>query len=108
MSATISKMQRKRVLKALNMALQEMADEPEAFLSAARLLFRTGFESKMKNRSESFRILSTVKDRKGSSPRRQEETFSAEPLFCPRRSSGSALRERQWLGKGKGPAHHRQ
>ena len=59
--ANISKMRRIHVLKALNPVLQEMADEPEAFLSAAPLLFGTGFKSKLKDRCELLRILSTVK-----------------------------------------------
>ena len=42
--------------------------------------FRNGFVSKMKDHSKSLRILSTVKDRKGSSP--QKEAFPPEPLFC--------------------------
>ena len=105
-SATISKMRQKRVLKALNLALQEMADEPEVFLSAALLLFGFGFESKMKDHSESFRIHSIVKNRKGSSP--QKEVFWQSHSSVPRRSSCSAPRGIQWSGKGKGRVHHRQ
>ena len=76
-----------------------MADEPETFLTATLLLFGTGFENKMKDGSESLRILYTMKDRKGSSPRKK--FFLAEPLFCPLKKQWQCTKRKAVVEQGQ-------
>ena len=49
-SAQISRLRRKRVLKAVNPDIQDPADEDEPFTKASPYLFRSGFEVRMKER----------------------------------------------------------
>ena len=60
-SAQISHLRRKRVLKAVNPDIQDLADEDEPFAKASPYLFGSGFEARMKERAESVRLLKAAK-----------------------------------------------
>ena len=83
-SLHLAKMRRKCILRCLNPKMQDMAEEQELFQSAAPLLFGQGFESKMKERSESLKILSSCSRSRDSSPppRKKKQCFfvRATPL----------------------------
>ena len=55
--ASTSKIRRKRVLKACNPDIQDLADEENLFQEAGPNLFGTEFKKKMKERAESVKIL---------------------------------------------------
>ena len=58
-SAQISRLRRKKILKAVNPEIQDLADE-DIFASAAPDLFGQGFEGKMKERAESLKLLNAA------------------------------------------------
>lgn len=108
-SLNISRMRRKRVLKSLNPRVQDMADESELFKSSPPLLFGHGFETKLKERSESLKILSSCTARRDSSPPRKKMFFRQGHSSAPRRGSGDSSRGRQWTtSKGKSTATARR
>ena len=80
-SCQISTIRRKKVLKALNPEIQDLAAEEEHFREAAPQLFGNGFEKVMKDRAESIKILQ--KASKTSLPQQQKKLFSKRPLHCP-------------------------
>ena len=55
----IAKMRPRRILKSFNHRMQDMTEEDKMFKSLAPLLFGQGFETKMKERSESLTILAS-------------------------------------------------
>ena len=55
--AQTSRIRRKRVLKACNPSIQDLADEDRIFEGASPNLFGQGFEAKMKERAESVKLL---------------------------------------------------
>ena len=59
-SANILHLMRKKILKALNPDIQDLADE-DIFRSVAPNLFSQGFELKMKERAKSVKLLSAAK-----------------------------------------------
>ena len=60
-SAQISRIRRKKVIKALNPDIQDLAEEDELYKCAAPYLFGTGFEQRMKDRAESIKLLTKAK-----------------------------------------------
>ena len=96
-SLHIAKMRRRRVLKSLNPRMQDMAEEDELFKSSAPLLFGQGFESKMKERSESLKILASCsRSRDSSPPPRKKLFFRQGHSSAPQRGSGDSRRGRHW------------
>ena len=91
-SLHLAKMRRKRILRCLNPKMQDMAEEQELFQSAAPLLFGQGFESKMKERSESLKILSSCSRPRDSSPppRKKPAFFRQSHSSAPQRGSGGS------------------
>ena len=59
-SSQISKLRRKKILRAVNPDIQDLADE-DIFTGAAPGLFGQGFEAKMKERAESLKLISAAK-----------------------------------------------
>lgn len=59
-SASISNLRRQRILKEIYPSLQDLAEE-DLFKSAASFLFGEGFESKMKDRAKSVKLLAASK-----------------------------------------------
>ena len=99
-SAQISTMRRRKVLKNLNPKLQDMADEPELFSAAAPQLFGQGFESKMKERAKSLKILSTA--RSTSPPPKRRKFFPGSRPSAPSRGGGQFSRGgRQWQSRDR-------
>jgi len=105
-SMNIAKMRRKRVLKCLNPKMQDMAEEHDLFQSAAPMLFGQGFESKMKERSESLKILSSCSRSRDSSPppRKKQSFFRQGHSSAPQRGSGDSKRGRPWSKSKPAPA----
>ena len=97
-SCQISTIRRKRVLKALNPKIQDLAAEEEHFKEAAAQLFGNGFEKVMKDRAESIKILQ--KASKTSLPQQQKKFFPKGRSTAPQRGSGqnhgSRKDNRQW------------
>ena len=60
-SAQISRLRRKRILKAVNPDIQDLADEDKPFTKASPYLFGSGLEARMKERAESVRLLEATK-----------------------------------------------
>lgn len=60
-SSQISQTRRKRIIKALNPDLQDLASEDTLFAEAGSSLFGQGFEKRMKERAESVQLLSKAK-----------------------------------------------
>lgn len=89
-SSQISKTRRKRVLKTLNPKMQDMADEQELFNSSAPQLFGPGFETKMKERSDSMKILEKSSTR--PPPFKKKQFFRPSHPTGPQRGGGSANR----------------
>ncbi len=79
-SCQISSIRRKKVLRALNPEIQDLAAEKEHFKEDAPQLFGNGFEKVMKERAESIRILQKA-SKTASVP--QQKKFSQRPLHCP-------------------------
>ena len=62
-SAQVSHLRRKKILKAVNPEIQDLAGE-DIFSVASPLLFGEGFEKRMKERTEALKILSAAKTSK--------------------------------------------
>ena len=62
---TTSKLRRKRILKACNPDIQDLAEEENLFEEAGPHLFGDKFETKMKERAESVKILSKSQQGQG-------------------------------------------
>uniref|UniRef100_A0A1X7UC19 Reverse transcriptase domain-containing protein n=1 Tax=Amphimedon queenslandica TaxID=400682 RepID=A0A1X7UC19_AMPQE len=76
-SAQVSRLRRRKILKAINPEIQDLAYE-DIFSSSAPYLFGEEFEPRMKSRAESLKILSSAKT--PHSPRRNSFFEGAAPL----------------------------
>ena len=56
-NAQTSRLRRKRILRACNPDIANLAERPDLFVEAAPYLFGDGFETKMKERAEAVRVL---------------------------------------------------
>ena len=74
-SSQISKLWRRKIIKAVNPDMQDLADE-DTFSKAAPDLFGQGFEAKMKGRAKSLKLIS-------ASPTGPQEVFSRGLLLRP-------------------------
>ena len=61
-SSQISKLRRRKILRAVNPDIQDLAEE-EIFTGAVPDIFGQGLEAKMKERAESLKLISAVKPR---------------------------------------------
>ena len=77
-SAQISKLRRK-VLKAVNPDIQDLAEE-DIFQTAAPQLFGRDFEAKMKDRAKSIKLLAAAKPHHTPG---KKKFFSKRPSHCP-------------------------
>ena len=68
-SGQISKLRRRKILKAVNPDMQDLADE-DTFSKAAPDLFGQGFEAKMKGRAKSLKLISASSSSKPHRPPR--------------------------------------
>ena len=91
-SCQISSIRRKKVLRALNPEIQDLAAEKEHFKEDAPQLFRNGFEKVMKERAESIRILQKA-SKTASVP--QQKKFSQRPLHCPQKRQRPEPRQQE-------------
>jgi hypothetical protein len=95
-SSQISHLRRKKVLKSVNADMQDLADEEDLFKGASPNLFGPGFETKMKERAESLKLLS------GSvaKPPAPKKFFLRSCPSAPQRGGGqSSRRGRTWQKK---------
>ena len=94
-SANLSELKHKRILKALNPQMQDMVEEQELFQAAAPNLFGHDFETRLKERSESLKILSTCRKKDSPPPPKKQKFFRQSHSSAPRRGSGESSRGRQ-------------
>ena len=96
-SSQIARLRRKKILKAVNPEIQDLADE-DLFSTAAPDLFGQGFEQKMKERAESMKLLSSAT----KPPIAPKKFFRGSRPSAPQRGGGQASRGgRQWWAKSK-------
>ena len=102
-SAQVSRLRRRKILKAINPEIQDLADE-DIFSEAAPYLFGKDFEPKMKNRAESLKLLSASK------PPQNKQFFRSSRPTAPQRGGGSTNRggKSWWSKKGKQPLSTRK
>ena len=95
-SANISHLRRKKILKALIPDIQDLANE-EIFRDAAPNLFGQGFETKMKERAESVKLLSAARPQPSL-----RKVFPKGRPTAPHRGGGHGNRGRKsWPKKDK-------
>ena len=95
-SAQISRLRRKKILKAVNPEIQDLADE-DIFASAAPDLFGQDFEGKMKERAESLKLLNAA-----SKPPPSKKFFRGSRPTRPQRGGGQNRGGRQsWTRKDR-------
>jgi hypothetical protein len=84
-----------------------LAGEETLFKSAAPDLFGQGFESKMKDRAESMKILSTSKAKQTGQQQQQRKFFRGSRPTAPPRGGGQTSRgaPRKWYPKSKTSKH---
>ena len=82
-SANLSELRHKRILKALNPQMQDMAEELELFQAAAPNLFGHNFETRLKERSESLKILSTCRKKDSPPPHKKQKFFRQSHSSAP-------------------------
>ena len=97
-SGHISQLRRRKVLKAINPELVDLAGENH-FSSSAPNLFGPGFEKVMKERAESVKLLEAAKPGPSSSKR----FFRGGRSTVPPRGGGQFSRGRQWPRRDKPP-----
>ena len=97
-SSHISTIRRKKILKALNPEIQDLATEEGHFKEAAPQLFGAGFEKVMKDRAESIKILQRASKPATSSAPQPKKFFSKGRSTAPPRGGGQnhGRREKQW------------
>lgn len=88
-SAHISQTRRKRVIKALNPDLQDLAAEDKLFVEASPNLFGEGFEKRMKERAESVKLLVKAKPTRDAG---KSQFFQRGRSTAPPRGSGHSNR----------------
>ena len=86
-SSQISKLRRKKILKAVNSDMQDLAEE-DTFADAAPNLFGSGFEAKMKERAESLKLISSS----SKPPPGSKKFFRGGRTFVPQKGGGQASR----------------
>ena len=97
-SAQVSRLTRKKILKAVNPEIQDLAEE-DIYSAAAPLLFGEGFEKRMKERTESLKILSAAK-----TLQQPKQFFRGSRPTSPPRGGGSAARgKKPWWPKRSQP-----
>uniref|UniRef100_A0A1X7TUN6 Uncharacterized protein n=1 Tax=Amphimedon queenslandica TaxID=400682 RepID=A0A1X7TUN6_AMPQE len=84
-SAQVSRLRRRKILKAINPEIQDLAEE-DIFTNAALYLFGKDYEPKMKNRAVSLKILSSSK------PPQNKQFFRSSRPTVPQR--GGSLTNR--------------
>ncbi len=99
-SMQISTVRRKKVLKALNPEIQDLATEGRHFRDAAPQLFGSGFEKVMKDRAESIQILQKAsKTASNSGQSYPKKFFQKGRPTAPQRGGGQnsqGRRQKQW------------
>ena len=94
-SIQISSLRRRKILKAVNPEIQDLAEE-DIFATAAPDLFGAGFEVKMKERADSMKLLHAAK----KPPSTSKNFFSRRPSSCPQKGGGQNRGGRQhWTRK---------
>ena len=103
-SYQISKLRRRKILKAVNPDIQDLAEE-DIFHGAAPDLFGQGFEAKMKERAESLKLIAAAKN-----PAGPKKFFRGGHPFGPQRGGGQASRggRNWWRRKTDNPGKHRK
>ena len=97
-SAQISRLRRKKVLKAVNPEIQDLADE-DIFAAAAPDLFGAGFETRMKERADSMKLLHAARP-----PSTSKKFFHGGRPTRPQRGGGQNRGGRQhWAKKNQAP-----
>ena len=100
-SAQISHTRRKKILKAVNPEIQDLAGEEELFKTASPRLFGEGFEQKMKDRAESMKLLSRAK---APTPRK---FFRGGRPTVPQRRGGQSNRGGRYWQRNEKPANQK-
>ena len=95
-SANMSRLRRKRVLKAVNPDIMDLAEE-DIFKASAPNLFGPGFEGKMKERAESVKLLTTSK----APPSNRKFFRGGRPPAPPRGGGQPRKGGRQWFRSDK-------
>lgn len=98
-SSQVSKIQRKRILKAVNPDIQDLVNEEKNFKEAAPLLFGEGFEKKMKDRAESLKLLQKAKPPGSQAPKKFFR--GGRPTVPPRRNGQSYRGKGAWNKRDK-------
>ncbi len=108
-SAQFSTARRKRVLKALNPDIQDLASEKGHFKEAAPKLFGPGFEKAMKERAESIKILAKMSTGQTDNTTSNQSQQRRPRFYQKNRSNGSQQQRsgnqyyqrggRQWQNK---------
>ena len=98
-SAGMSRLRRKKILKSVNPDIADLAEE-DIFQSAAPSLFGSGFETKMKERAESVKLLSASR----SGPPQPRKFFQRGRPTAPPRGGGQSNRGRTWQKREQKPS----
>ena len=98
-SAQISRLRRRKILKAVNPEIQDLAEE-DIFGAAAPDLFGAGFEAKMKERADSMKLLQAARP-----PSTAKKFFQGGRPARPQRGGGQNRRGRQpWTKRQQAPS----
>ena len=95
-SANMSRLRRKRVLRAVNPDIMDLAEE-DIFKTSAPNLFGPGFEGKMKERAESVKLLTASK----APPSNRKFFRGGRPPVPPRGGGQTRRGGRQWFRSDK-------
>ena len=102
-SSQICRLTRRKILKAVNPDIQDLADE-EIYADTAPNLFGQGFEGKMKARAESIKLITAAKPLAGP-----KKFFRGARPFSPQRGGGQASRGgRNWTRRAESSSKNRK
>ena len=95
-SSQISRLRRKKILKAVNPSIQDLAEE-DLFSGSAPNLFGSGFERKMKDRAKSMKLIASA----SKPPPGPKKFFRGGRPTAPQRGGGQARRGGRQQGWNK-------
>ena len=95
-SSQISRLRRKKILKAVNLSIQDLAEE-DLFSGSAPNLFGSGFERKMKDRAKSMKLIASA----SKPPPGPKKFFRGGRPTAPQRGGGQARRGGRQQGWNK-------
>ena len=94
-SSQISRLRRKKILKAVNPSIQDLAED--LFSGSAPNLFGSGFERKMKDRAKSMKLIASA----SKPPPGPKKFFRGGRPTAPQRGGGQARRGGRQQGWNK-------